>query len=430
MITKPGNWSRTITCAALALTIAVASFSALAKKEDDKSRYPNAARVAPKNDMTSTGDQKTLQAGLDALNGGDDAKANEQLQKVLDTSKSKYAQGIALQGLANLKFNSADYKGAIETYKKLIDLNSVGNDAYFDSMYNMSAAYIADGDYQSALQELKTWHEQGKRETADGYALEGNADYRLQKYPEAIAAMKKAISMTDQPKESWNSILMASYAESGQGAQAGSVLDEQLAKNPNDKALVHNALVVYTQANENDKALALLDREQKQGMLSEEKDYVSAAKFYASIGQNSATPATAAKGGELLQQGFAKGVVSASAENYKLMGDAYMIGEQEEKALAAYSKASPLASNGDIDLTRAQVIGATQQNWSEAKSIAEKAIARGVTHPGKAYLLLGKVNLGLKDSAAAKAAFEKAKQDADTRSDAEAELAKVRGGKH
>ena len=33
-------------------------------------------------------------------------------------------------------------------------------------------------------------------------------------------------------------------------------------------------------------------------------------------------------------------------------------------------------------------------------------------------------------AAGAKAAFEKAKQDADTRSDAEAELAKLRGGKH
>ena len=62
--------------------------------------------------------------------------------------------------------------------------------------------------------------------------------------------------------------------------------------------------------------------------------------------------------------------------------------------------------------------------------MAEKAVARGVSKPGKAYLLLGKLSLGAKDSAGAKAAFEKAKQDADTRSDAEAELAKLRGGKH
>ena len=134
----------------------------------------------------------------------------------------------------------------------------------------------------------------------------------MQKFPEAIAAIKKAQSLTNEPKESWNSILMASYEESGQSGQASSVIDEQLAKDPTNKALVHNALVIYTQANEDAKALALLDREQKQGMITDEKDYVSAAKFYASIGQNGDNPATAAKGGDLLQEGVEQIVVKAS----------------------------------------------------------------------------------------------------------------------
>jgi len=428
MTTKSGSRLRTLTCAAAAILFALVSASALAKG-DDKTRYPNATRSAPKSDLTNAGDQKALQAAIDSVNGGDDAKAQENAQKVVDSSKSKYAKGIALQVLANIKFNAQDYKGAIDNYKKLIELNSVTNDAYFDSMYNIAAAYIADGQYQLALDELKTWREQGKRETAESYALEGNAYYRLQKYPDAIAAIKKAQSLTTEPKESWNNILMASYNESGQSGQAAGVIDDQLKKDPTNKSLVHNALVVYTQANDNDKALALLEQEHKQGMITDEKDYVSAAKFYASIGQNSGKPEAAAKGGDLLQDGFAKGAVKASAENYKLMGDSYMIGQQEEKALAAYAKASPLASNGDIDLTRAQILG-SQTNWSEAKAVAEKAVARGVSKPGKAYLLLGKLSLGAKDSAGAKAAFEKAKQDADTRSDAEAELAKLRGGKH
>jgi len=428
MTTKSGSRLRTLTCAAAAILFALVSASALAKG-DDKTRYPNATRSAPKSDLTNPGDQKALQAAIDSVNGGDDAKAQENAQKVVDSSKSKYAKGIALQVLANIKFNAQDYKGAIDNYKKLIELNSVTNDAYFDSMYNIAAAYIADGQYQQALDQLKTWREQGKRETAESYALEGNANYRLQKYPEAIAAIKKAQSLTNEPKESWNNILMASYNESGQSGQAAGVIDDQLKKDPTNKSLVHNALVVYTQANDNDKALALLEQERKQGMITDEKDYVSAAKFYASIGQNSGKPEAAAKGGDLLQDGFAKGAVKASAENYKLMGDSYMIGQQEEKALAAYGKASPLASNGDIDLTRAQILG-SQTNWSEAKAVAEKAVARGVSKPGKAYLLLGKLSLGAKDSAGAKAAFEKAKQDADTRSDAEAELAKLRGGKH
>ena len=427
MSKQMGSWIRNAACVVLVAAFALMSISAVAK--DEKTHYPNASRHEPKSDLTNPGDQKALQAAIDSLNGGDEAKAQENAQKVIDSSKSKYAKGIAYQILANVKFNAQDYKGAIENYQKLIELNSVGNDPYFDSMLNMANAYLADAQYQAALDQLKTWRAEGKRETADSYALEGNAYYRLQKYPEAIAAIKKAQSMTNEPKDSWNQLLMASLAESGQAGAASGVIEEQLKKDPNNKAVVHNAIVVYTQANENDKALALLDQERSKGMLTDEKDYVSAAKFYASIGQNSDKPAVAAKGGDVLAEGFSKGAVKASAENYKLMGDAYMIGQQEDKALAAYGKASPLASNSDIDLTRAQILG-SQTNWAEAKSVAEKAIARGVSKPGKANLLLGKLSLGAKDTAGAKAAFEKAKADAETRSDAEAELAKMRGGKH
>jgi tetratricopeptide (TPR) repeat protein len=427
MSKQMGSWMRSVACLILAASFAATSVSAAAK--DEKTRYPNASRHEPKSDLTNPSDQKALQAAIDAVNSGDEAKAQESSQKVIDSSKSKYAKGIAYQVLANVKFNAQDYKGAIADYQKLIELNSVPNDGYFDAMYNIAAADVADGQYAQALEQLKTWREQGKRETAESYALEGNAYYRLQKYPQAIAAIKKAQSMTNEPKDSWNQLLMASLAESGQSGEASGVIEEQLKKDPTNKAVVHNALVVYTQANQDDKALALLDQERKQGMLSDEKDYVSAAKFYASIGQNTGKPEVAAKGGDVLAEGFAKGAVKASAENYKLMGDAYMIGQQEDKALAAYGKASPLASNGDIDLTRAQILG-SQTNWAEAKAAAEKAVSRGVSKPGKGYLLLGKLSMGAKDSAGAKAAFEKAKQDPDTRSDAEAELAKLRGGKH
>lgn len=425
----PRHFIRIAACLLATFAFAAASGSVFAKdKKKDETRYPNTTRHAPKNDLTSSSDQKLLQAAIDAVNSGDDAKAQQEAQKVLDSSRSKYAKGVALQVMANIKFNDQDYKGAIASYQKLIELDSVSNDVYFDSMFNMANAYVADEQYQAALDEIKTWFAQGKRETPEAYALEGNAYYRMQKYPEAIAAIKKAQSLTDKPKESWNSILMASYAESGQAGQASDVIDEQLAKDPTNKALSHNALVVYTQANQFDKAVALLENEQKQGMITTGEDYISAAKFYASIAQNAAKPEIAIKGADLLKQGLDKGVVAANADNYKLLGTAYMIGQKEDAALLALGKASPLASNGDIDYTRAQILG-SQAEWAQARDVLSKGIARGMTHAGKAYLLLGKLNLGLKDRAAAKAAFLKAEQDADTRTQAAAELSKLSGKK-
>src|SRR5262249_5980150 len=120
--------------------------------------------------------------------------------------------------------------------------------------------------------------------------------------------------------------------------------------------------------------------------------------------------------------------VKGTVENYKLLGDVYMIAQNHGKALEAYNKAAPLAQNGDIDYLRAQVMGA-EQNFAEAKTAVQKAISRGVTKKGKANLLLGKLNLGLGDKAAAKAAFEAAAADPDAKSEANEQLQKLRGGK-
>jgi hypothetical protein len=73
---------------------------------------------------------------------------------------------------------------------------------------------------------------------------------------------------------------------------------------------------------------------------------------------------------------------------------------------------------------RAEILG-SQTEWVQARDVLQKGIARGVTHLGKAYLLLGKLNLGNKDRAAAKAAFTKAAQEAETRDEAKAQLAKL-----
>ncbi len=420
---KKGRLIQGFLCAGVILLFALNCAAA------EKSHYPNSSRSEPKTDLKIASEQKTLQEGLNALSSGEDAKAQELLQKVLDSSKSKYAQGIALEGLANLKFNAQDYKGSIETYKKLLELNSLPNDAHFDSMFNMVNAYMGDEQYQAAQDELKIWREQGKRETPDSYAIEGNIDYRMKKYPEAIAAIKKAQSMTDKPKDSWNSILMASYAESGQGSQASGVLDQELAKDPKNKKLIQNALVVYAQSGETDKALALLESEHSQGLITDENDYLTAAKIYANVAQTTDTGATnGLKGASVLQEGLGKGVVKASADNYKLLGDSYMIAGENDKALDAYNKAAPLATNGDIDYRRAQIMGAAQ-DFAGAKVAAEKAIARGLVHKGKAYLLLGKLNLGLKDNAGARAAFQQAQQDSETHDEAVDELKKVHGGK-
>jgi tetratricopeptide (TPR) repeat protein len=402
--------------AALALTIAAtpAMAHAHADKEKKESLYPNATRKEPKLDLTSSKDQKALNEGLDAVNSGDAAKASQILQPIIDSSKSKYAQALALQGMANVKYNAGDLKGAIALLSKAIENGVLPNDTYFQLEYELAQFQLADEQYQAAIDTIAKWRTEGKKDTAESHALEGNAYYRLEKYPEAVAAMKQALSMTDKPQSSWNQILMASYAESGQSDQAAQLAEQQLAANPNDATALNNAVAVMMQAQKYPEAIALMEKAKAQGALKSEKDYVNLAKLYLITGQNSDDPKpNAKKAVQTLEDGMSKGVVASSYDNYKLMGDANYVAGDEAKAIEAYKKAMPMANDGEAAIRAGQLL-LSQNKFSEARGLIQQGITKGVKHRGTAYMMLAEAERGLKNKPAAIAAMKQAAQDPET----------------
>jgi len=422
---KPFHLFRTLAGAIVALALFSSPLMARQHKADtDKKEalYPNATREAPKLDLTSEKDQKAINEGLDAVGAGDKAKAEQVLGPIAEGSKSKYAQALALQGLANLKYNDGDIKGAIATLQKSLAIGVMPNDTYFQLLYELAQFQLADEQYQAALDTIAKWRAEGKKETADSYALEGNAYYRLEKYPEAIAAVQKAKSLTDKPKDTWNQILMASYAQSGQKDQAMKLAQEQLAANPNDPEARSNAVSVLVNAEKYPEAIQLLEKARAAGTLTEEKDNMTLAKLYLLQAQSSNDPAPdAAKAAQVLQDGIDKHTITGNGETYKLMGQAYEMAGNSDKAIAAYNLALPQATDGESAL-RAGHLLMVENKFSQAKPLLEQAIQKGVKHKGTAYMLLAETERGLKNKPAAIAAMKQAAQQPETAEKAKAWL--------
>jgi tetratricopeptide (TPR) repeat protein len=422
---KPFHLFRTLAGAMLALALFSSPLMARQHKSDgDKKEalYPDATREAPKLDLTSKKDQKAINEGLDAVGAGDKAKAEQVLGPIAEGSKSKYAQALALQGLANLKYNDGDVKGAIATLQKSLDIGVMPNDTYFQLMYELAQFQLADEQYQAALDTIAKWRAEGRKETADSYALEGNAYYRLEKYPEAIAAIQKAKSLTDEPKDTWNQILMASYAQSGQKDQAMKLAQEQLAANPNDPEARNNAVSVLVNAEKYPEAIQLLEKARAAGTLTEEKDNMTLAKLYLLQAQSSNDPApNAAKAAQVLQDGIDKHTIAGNGETYKLMGQAYEMAGNSAKAIAAYNLALPQATDGESALRAAHLL-MVDNKFSQAKPLLEQAIQKGVKHKGTAYMLLAETERALKNKPAAIAAMKQAAQQPETAEKAKAWL--------
>jgi len=395
-----------------------------AAKDKQAVQYPNATRVAPKLDLTSTREQKALNEGLDASSSGDKAKAEQLLQPIVDKSKSKYAQALALEGLATIKYNEGDYKAAIPLLQRSLAIGVMPNDTYFQIEYMLAQFQLADEQYQAALDTLTKWRAEGKKETANSYALEGNADYRLGKYPEAIAAINKAKSLTDKPQESWNQILMASYSEAGQDDQAAKLAEQELAAKPNDPEALNNAVAVLMQAQKYPEAIQLMEKARANGAFTKEGSYVNLAKLYLITGQNGAdAKPNGVKAEQVLEEGMSKGLVTANADNYLLLGQAAEMADDVGKAIDAYGKAIPTDTDGMAAL-RAGNLLLSESKYAKARSMFQLSIKKGVKHMGTAYMLLAESERGLNNKPATIAAMKMAAQQPETAEKAKAWLKK------
>jgi len=397
------------------------STGVFAKDKAEANKYPNATRSDPKVSM-SAGDQKLLNKAADLVNDGKSAEAQPMIEKVLgNSSASAYAQAFAHQLMAQVYYDQEKGAQSIEEYRKAIAFNALPNDAQFSLIYALAQTQVQEEKYQDALATLTDWEKQTGSQTADELALKANAYYRVEQFQPAIDTMKKAMSMTDKPNDSWSQILMASYFELNQFDQAAELVKGQLAKDPNNKKLVNQLATIYIQGDKDQLALDLMAKAKSQGLVTTNEDYVQLAKMYAAADKPKDSAAT-------LKEGFSKGILQPTYDNYKLMGDVCTQSEDDACAIEGYGKASPMSKDGNVDYQLGYLMFYSDKSKDAVEALT-RAISRGsLRQEGEAYLLRGDAQNDLGQSAAATADWQKAAGFASTKTMAEQRLKAAKGG--
>jgi hypothetical protein len=411
--------------AGAAFALMLASTPALASDNSSSSDqqkaaplYPNATRKEPKLDLTDKKEQEALNKGITAAENNDKDTATQVLQPIVTGSKSKYAQAMALQALARIDATNNNLPGGIDKLKQALANGVLPNDAYFQLEYELATFYLLNQQYQPAIDQVEQWRSEGKKETPESYALEGEAYYRMKKYPESIAAIQKAQSMAgDKADPRWNQLLVLDYNESGQTDKAAALAKQVATASPTDPTSFHNALSLDIQSKNYTDAIKLMEDTHNAGKVPfAENDYVTMAKLYMNDAQsdnNQDPSADTDKAVKIMKEGMDKGVVKKSAENSMLIGDANMIGQNYADAASAYKDAASTASDGEANY-KAGVAYVMANDYSTAKAQLQQAISKGVKHKGKAYMALAQANIGLKDKAAAADAVLNAEKDPET----------------
>lgn len=395
--------------------------SARSKKDDKKENaYPHATRQEPKVSLSESA-QKKINKAFDLMQEEKYAEAEKLADEVQNDGKATpYAKALALQTKGQVKWNQDDNLGAIELMKQAIALDAMPNGNQFAAMFQLAQLYLMEEKYQESLAVLDDYVKQSGDNSSKVLAVRGNDLYRLEKYPEAIETIKQALANSDKPEDSWRQILMASYFETEQYGEAAKVLEADLAKDPNNKKAIQQLASVYINDKQEAKAQQLMADAKAKGLFTTEDDYKQLAQLYNVADK----PKDAAA---VLEEGFQKGIIKPSYAMYKLLGDSYSLAEEDDKGIEAYAKASPLASDGEADFLRGQLL-INRERWADAKAAMTQALSRGVKRQGAAYVLLGNAENELGNKQGAIAAMEKAKNYDETRKMAETWLKAIKGG--
>ena len=319
-------------------------------KEEMAPLFPNATRQSPEAKAKGKGlkDLQQLQELYEKQDSAGVIAKADQIASRADANEYEKAFAYQLAGSAAADLN--DQAKAEDYFKKAIDANGLENNSHFQVMYNLAVVQFGE-----------------------------------QKYADALATLDRFLGETKADKPEYQSLRAGILGGMGRNAEAAKVFEDLMAKNPNDKRIMMNAVASYQQADQFDKANALLEGAYKRGQLTEAKELRALYVGYMNAERWKDAQA-------VIDDGMAKGTLVASpdlAKDLMVLGqNAYYKGSDND-AIALYRKAAPMATDGEAYLNLAKILR-DQGKTAEAKSAAQQALDKGVKRPEEAKQILGR----------------------------------------
>lgn len=343
--------------------------------------YPNATREEPKAKGAAKLQTK-LQKLVDVYNKDDFAKTRAQADELLaNPAATDYDKAVASQLASQAAYNLDDMPGTIAYLKQAVQLNALDNNNHYQLMYMLAGLQLQEDQLADGIATLDRYFAETKSQKPEELALKGQALYQQEKYAEAIPVLKQAIESSPEPKDNWQQLLMASYAEAGQAGEATQMAEKIAAKSPGDKKAQMNLASVYLQADKYDQAAAILEKLRNSGQMTDEKEYRQLYTTYANMdGKEKEVIA-------VINDGMQKGVLKPDQQTYLALAQSYYYSDQIPPAIEAWQKAAPLSKDGETYLNLAKVLW-QEDRIPEAKQAAKSALEKGIKKPEEAKKII------------------------------------------
>lgn len=353
-----------------------------AEETAQENRYPEAKRESPEASASARLAPK-LEELFAAYEAGDTAKTEALATEVVGNPRANAYEKSLAQRMVGAVYANEDPEKALPFFEQAIAGNGLGNNDHYDTLFIVAQLHLQAQRYDRALATVDELLADSGSKDPQHLALKGNALYRMERYPEAIALLKPVVDADPQVDSAVQQILMASYAESGQAAEAAALGERVAAATPQDKTAQMNLAVTYLQSGQHDRAAEIYEKLRASGQLTDDRDYRNLFAVYAN-GEGKEAQALA-----VINEGIEKGVVKPDHKLHSAIGQMYYYADQPDQAIDAYRKAAASAPDGEAALNLAKILAAEGRD-ADSKQAAQQALDKGVAKPEEAKQLLAR----------------------------------------
>jgi tetratricopeptide (TPR) repeat protein len=317
---------------------------------------------------------------------------------------TEYEQANVLNYIGFVYYNMDDNASAIRTYEKMLAIPTLEPQMAKQTTYTLVQLLTMEEQYSKALSILNKWFTMEPNPAPEPYILKAQILYNLQQYPEMIPAIESAMQIArdrgNPVKEDWYGLLNFAYFQQENYAKVRDIQKILLQNWP--KARYWKSLAgAYTELGEDDKLIYAYDAAHTQGMLTKDTEFITMAQLYLQA-------EVPYKAGKLLQEKMDAGVVPKNEKNYRLLSQAWMLAQEDDKAIPALIEAARLSTDGELDQRLANAYLNTG-NYSECVKSANTALRKGgLKNPDNIQISLGMCLYNLREYSAARAAFDEA----------------------
>ncbi len=298
---------------------------------------------------------------------------------------TEYEKSNILRYIGYSQYSIGDTHAAIATFSEVLLLPGLEEQIRKQTIYTLAQLNSAAERYLDAIRLLEQWFALEPNPAPDTYVQYAQNLYQLQRYGEMIAPIETAVEIAKgrelPAREEWYVLLNFAYFNQENYRKVRDIHKILLANWPKKHYWLSLA-GAFTELGESDKLLAAYDAANVQGLLESEAELVLMAQLY----MQHDVPF---KAGTLLESEIREGRVSGSAENYRLLSQAWSLAHEDERSIPALTEAARLSDEGELDLRLGNAY-LSLGRYAECESVIRAGLRKGgINRPDNAYVSLG-----------------------------------------